>query len=514
MKRSVWCASAAAVAAGMILIAPMSTRAESKLPSGISAAGISLEGMTEGEAGKKISDYVEKQLDQALTLSIEGSETKASADALGILWENKEAIKDGIHAAKPAGSLIKRYMKTKDLSVSPVELLVELDMDGERLTAFIHENCPDAVPDAADASICRKDGNFIVTPSVTGKTVDAENTKKNLNEAINTGLEDSLKLQVAVEAREPRIKTEDLSSIKDVLGTYSTDFKTSGAARSTNLAVGTAKINGHVLLPGEVLSGYECMHPFTLENGYKTAGAYENGRSVDSIGGGVCQIATTLYNAALQAELDIVQRQNHSMLVSYVKPSMDAAIAGTYKDIKVGNPYDTALYVEGYTSGKTLTFTIYGKETRPSNRTVKYESETLQTIDAGPPIETVDPSLQPGQRVRVESGHTGLKSKLYKCVYVDGELKEKTLLNTDSYKASKAVYRVGPEAPPQETAVSVPPAGTESAAAEPSAPTVSEGQTEEFQQTGPGASAGPGMTPQGPGYEGPSAENVGPGFEP
>ena len=239
--------------------------------------------MTEGEAGKKISDYVEKQLDQALTLSIEGSETKASADALGILWENKEAIKDGIHAAKPAGSLIKRYMKTKDLSVSPVELLVELDMDGERLTAFIHENCPNAVPDAADASISRKDGSFIVTPSVTGKTVDAENTKKNLNEAINTGLEDGLKLQVAVEAREPRIKTEDLSSIKDVLGTYSTDFKTSGAARSTNLAVGTAKINGHVLLPGEVLSGYECMHPFTLENGYKTSGAYENGRSVYSI---------------------------------------------------------------------------------------------------------------------------------------------------------------------------------------------------------------------------------------
>lgn len=84
----------------------------------------------------------------------------------------------------------------------------------------------------------------------------------------------------------------------------------------------------------------------SLENGYKTATAYENGRSVDSIGGGVCQISTTLYNAALYAELEIIQRQNHSMSVSYVKPSMDAAIAGTYKDLKVKNSYDTPIYIE------------------------------------------------------------------------------------------------------------------------------------------------------------------------
>ena len=125
-------------------------------------------------------------------------------------------------------------------------------------------------------------------------------------------------------------------------------------------------------------------------------------------------ILQTLYNAALYAELEIIQRQNHSMSVSYVKPSMDAAIAGTYKDLKVKNPYDTPIYIEGYTQGKTLTFTIYGKETRPSNRTLAFESETLQTVPS-PTQEIQDPSLPAGKRVKVESGHTGLKSKLYKC---------------------------------------------------------------------------------------------------
>ncbi|MBQ5869036.1 MAG: VanW family protein, partial [Lachnospiraceae bacterium] len=239
-------------------------------------------------------------------------------------------------------------------------------------------------------------------------------------------------------------------------------------------------------------------------NGYKTATAYENGRSVDSVGGGVCQIATTLYNAALYAELDIVQRQNHSMTVAYVDHSRDAAIAGTYKDIKISNPYETPIYVEGYTSGKKLTFKIYGQETRPENREVKFESKTLQWISPGDPIEQPDPTLQPGQRVQVQSSHTGIRSELYKCVYVDGALQERTLLNKDSYNASKAIYHVGPALP------------VEPAPAEGNAPTVPEAPTApaapaETQPAGPGAVSGPGAVnpspsvgPAGPGAQAPA----------
>ena len=176
---------------------------------------------------------------------------------------------------------------------------------------------------------------------------------------------------------------------------------------------------------------------------------------VDSIGGGVCQISTTLYQAALRAELEIVQRQNHSMIVGYVKPSMDAATAGTVKDLKVTNNYSTPIYVEGYTKGRTLTFTIYGKETRPANRTVEFVSETLSTIDPGEPEIKVDNSMAPGTRKQVQSAHTGIKSRLWKVVKVDGTETERTLLHTDTYNASKAIVMVGPEVPasaPVETA--------------------------------------------------------------
>lgn len=519
MKKQVWIAGVAAVlAVGMAALAPVSTRADERIPEGVFAGGISLSGLTKEEAEQKINSFVEEKLNQDIVFVVNGTKAQTEAEELGLSWNNRDEVMEQLKGTELSGNLIKRYMKKKDLETNPMTIDLDLAVDQEQVSAFVAEKCSGMVSKASDASITRKDGKFEITPSVTGMAVDMNATEKALNAALSSEETGAVEVEAVIVTDEPKIKTEDLTAIGDVLGTFSTDFKTSGASRSTNLSVGAGKIDGHVLMPGDVLSGYECMQPFTLANGYKTATAYENGRSVDSIGGGVCQIATTLYNASLNAELEIVQRQNHSMSVGYVKPSMDAAIAGTYKDIKVKNPYDTPIYVEGRTSGKTLTFTIYGKETRPKNRTVKYESETLSTFGAGDPVEQVDPSLAPGQRVRVEAGHTGMKSRLFKCVYIDGELKERTLLHTDTYNASKAIFRVGPAAP---AVVETPPAenvpgGTAGETPvpapqpeQPAEPAPQPGSSE--YGPGMGNPAGPGAdAPAGPGEAGPGAPN-GPG---
>lgn len=496
MKKSVWFAGMTAVAAaGLILMAPLPTRAEETIPEGVYVGEFSLAGLTEDEAEKKINEYVDGKLNQDIALMVDGTEVTTSAEELGLSWSNQDAVSEAVKGTEIKGNLVKRYMKKKDLEMNPVKIDLEMNLDQERVSAFVDEKCVDFMTQAKDAVITKTDGKFVITPSESGKTVDVEATKKALNEALNSDSEGTITVTAVVTEQEPNITTEELAAIQDVLGTFSTDFSSSGASRSTNLQVGSGKINGHVLMPGEVLSGYECMHPFTTANGYRTAIAYENGRSVDSIGGGVCQISTTLYNAALLAELDIVQRQNHSMTVGYVKPSMDAAIAGTYKDLKIKNPYDTPIYVEGYTSGRTLTFTIYGKETRPANRTIAFESETLQRMDPGAPMEQVDNSLAPGQRIKVQSGHTGLRSKLYKCVYVDGKLQDRTLLNNDTYNPSKAIYRVGP------AAAAVAPVPTEPVETQPETAAPVETQPETV-PAGPGFVDGPGADPapaEGPG---------------
>lgn len=496
MKKRIWMTGCCAIMLGLALFRPVDGQA-AVVPEGLYVGGQALGGMETEEAKKAIEAYVSQMAEQTVTLNVGENSVETTADQLGFHWENTDVVEDTILEYQ-SGDIITRYLRQKDLEKDPVDVELDLKIDGAAVENFVNTQCAPFVQEAVDASIVRENGQFVVTPSQDGLTVDMSATAARLNEALGNGLEEPISVDAVVVESKPEKTTEMLSSIQDVLGTFSTDFSSSGAARVKNLQVGSGKINGAVLMPGETLSGYESMHPFTKANGYAAAGAYENGQLVDSIGGGVCQIATTLYNASLLAEMEITQRQNHSMTVSYVSPSSDAAIAGTYKDIKITNPYDTPVYIEAGTSGKTLTFTIYGKETRPSNRTIKYVSETLSVTDPGEPITKVDASLQPGARVRVQSGHKGMKSRLWKYVYIDGVETEKTILHTDTYNASKAIYRVGPEAP---APVEETPAETAGQPTE--QPAVSPGEI------GPGGSS-PGPQPENPGPGG-QPENPGPG---
>ncbi len=498
MKKKTLSMSLAAIviAAGIGLLSPTYVKADT-LPDGIYVGEYNLGGMTEEEASQKIQELVNEMENQKITLIVDGQPVETVAKELGFHWSNPEAVSQAASSWQ-GGNLIKRYLNKKDIEQNHVIIPLETALDDGRVAAFVAEKCAQAMVEPKNATIVRDKGAFIVTPSVIGKTVDVAATKQALDAALANGLDEPVTATAVVSEVRPAIAMEDLSTIKDVLGTFSTSFSSSGASRSKNLEVGAGKINGRVLMPGETLSGYECMHPFTLANGYATAAAYENGQVVDSVGGGVCQIATTLYNTVLRAELEVTQRQNHSMVVGYVKPSEDAAIAGTYKDIKFTNNYSTPIYVEGYTSGKTLTFTIYGKETRPANRTFEFVSETLSVTDPGAPKEVVDPAMPPGSRKQVQSAHKGMKSRLWKVVYVDGVEQSREILHTDTYNPSKAIIKVGPAAPavavPSETPgvpVETPPVVTppETAPAETVDPGIGPGQV---QGEGP-AEVGPGV---------------------
>ena len=175
--------------------------------------------------------------------------------------------------------------------------------------------------------------------------------------------------------------------------------------------------------------------------GYKLAGAYENGQTVQSYGGGVCQVSTTLYNAVILAELEITERFSHSMPVDYVELSMDAAIAGDYKDLCFKNNLDTPVYIEGYTVGKDLYFNIYGDETRPKNRVVTYESEVISRQDPGVQfVATGDPV---GHLAVAQGGRVGYQARLWKVVTVDGVEQSREIFNKSTYKFFPKIVNVG-----------------------------------------------------------------------
>ena len=203
-------------------------------------------------------------------------------------------------------------------------------------------------------------------------------------------------------------------------------------------------INGTTVYPGEEFSTYETVSPFSTENGYYMAGSYLNGQVVDSLGGGICQVSTTLYNAVLLAELEVTERHNHSMIVTYVDPSADAAIAeSSGKDFKFVNNTDAPIYIEGYTTDdKQIFFTIYGMETRDSSRQVSYESEVTSRTYPDTEVIYTDPAAPIGS-ISVQSAHVGYKANLWKVVTENGQEISREMVNSSSYKMVPRYATVG-----------------------------------------------------------------------
>ena len=442
MKKNVWIAGMAAIlSAGLVWAAPVFTLADERIPDGVSVGAVSLSGLTEEEAEKQIESYVNEKLNQDITLVVNGTEAKSDAQTLGVAWDNRDEVAKAIQGTELKGNLVKRYMKKKDLEVNPVKIELDLSVDQDKVSTFVSEKCGSAVADAVDATITRKGGKFEITPSKEGLAVDMDATKAALNEALNSENTDAIRVEASVTVKKPKVTEEDLATIKDVLGTFSTSFATSGASRSTNLAVGSGKINGHVLMPGEVLSGYECMHPFSLENGYKTATAYENGRSVDSIGGGVCQPSSTLYLACLNANLEIVERYAHRYPPTYIAKGMDATVSWGTLDYKFRNDTDYPIkIVAAYSKGK-LTMTLYG--TKTDDITVKMTNKVLSST----PWTTVyedDDTLPAGTEEEKVTPYTGYKVETYRNLYDgNGKLISSTFEASSDYKVRNQVIARG-----------------------------------------------------------------------
>lgn len=403
---------------------------------------IAVGGMTEVQANEAVDAYVESLGDTQFTLTVDGKSVTATAADFGVTWSNPVIVKDAADVGK-TGNLIERYKSKKDLEHENLVFDIAYTADREKVKSFLEEHTQDMNQDAVNYGLVRENGGFRITDGQNGVAVDVDRSADEIVSYIeDTWTQTNTSLELAASVVEPEGTKEQLERVKDVLGTYTTDFGTSSAGRAQNVRNGASKINGRVLYPGEQFSVYEAVNPFTAENGYELAGSYENGTTVQTYGGGICQVSTTLYNAVIRAELAINERFCHSMIVSYVQPSMDAAIAGTYKDLKFTNNYDFPVYIEGYTSGMQITFTIYGEETRPAGREVSFESETTSTTEPETKFEAA--ADQPiGYIQQTQSAHTGYTAKLWKIVKENGVEVSREPYNNSTYNASPRIVAVG-----------------------------------------------------------------------
>lgn len=411
---------------------------------GVSIDKLDVSGMTREEALAALESYEKNLGGQSIKLGIGDNVIEAKLSDLGVTFDNEDLVDEAIGVGH-AGNIVKRYKDQKDLQHSGKTFPLSWQTNEDTVRTYVENNCTKYDKKAQNASLTRENGAFNFVAGTEGLELNVDSAVRTISDYLeNSWTSDNTEvLNLETQVTEPEGSAEELANIKDLLGSFTTSFSTSGSNRCKNVSSGASHINGTVLYPGEEFSAYETVSPFTEANGYAMAGSYLNGEVVDSMGGGICQVSTTLYNAVLRAELNVTERSPHSMTVHYVDLSEDAAIAGTYKDFKFVNSTEYPIYIEGYTtSDKKITFNIYGKETRDKNRTISFESQMVSETPATTILQE-DAGQGIGYKAVSSRGSSGYVAELYKIVKVNGVETDRIKVNKSTYKGTNRVVTYG-----------------------------------------------------------------------
>lgn len=411
---------------------------------GIYVDGMDISGLSQEGAKQAVNDRIEAWSETTLTFTgMTGCEFTVSPAELGLKWTNPEIV-DAAANYGSSGNVWQRYRLAKDIEKENINYNITLDFDKQLIADMLEAHTEELNQEEISVQLEKNADSIDVKSGQSGIFVDDNAADVIYKYLVSEWDRADATIEIPCTVTEPLGSNGELTQLTDIIGTYTTEYTKSSASRVKNVENGCRLITGATLYPGEQFSVLEHLVPFNKENGYELAGSYMNGLVVDTFGGGICQVSSTLYNAVLLAELQVDVRTNHSMIVDYVPASGDAAIAeSSGKDFKFTNNKDFPIYIEGITTDeKTITFNIYGVETRPANRVVSFRSEVLERNV--PETESiVQDASQPIGYTSLTSAHAGIKAKYYKIVTVDGVVESEEAINSSSYKMVPRTLVVG-----------------------------------------------------------------------
>lgn len=277
---------------------------------------------------------------------------------------------------------------------------------------------------------------FTIYPEQKGIDFDVESAKTLIQEP-----KEQYEIQLKITNPSKTVKEIGTEAFPDLLGVCKTNYVASNKNRTTNLILAAGKINGTVLLPGEEFSYNNVVGKRTVEAGYKNAATYSNGQVVDDIGGGICQISSTLYDAAVFANMDITVRRNHQFVTSYLPAGKDATVVWGSQDFKFKNSRKYPVRITATVSGGVATVQIWGVK-EDVEYDISIETKQISTIKYTTQY-VEDPSLPAGTQKVSQAGANGRKVQAYKVMKLNGQVVSRTLLSTDTYRAMTRIVRVG-----------------------------------------------------------------------
>ena len=399
-------------------------------------------GLTKAEAKAKLEQNISDEIGKQKVVFTNGDISKEIPyNDLGITYNIDETIDEAFKIGHEEGFFKQYHISKNGMDTSQTFDLIQ-SIDESKINAQL-DICAQAFYVApVNATLKRVNRKFVTTKEVDGASLDKEATKEKLLQAINDIEDEKITVDVVTQPIPAECTVDSLADVQTLVSSFSTSYNNSDLNRNENLKVAAEKIT-RMVLPDEVFYLSNQLEPFTEAEGYKNAGTIVNGKIEDSLGGGICQVASTLYNAVLLTDLEVVYRQNHSLAVSYVPLGRDATYNTGTIDFEFKNNSGHPIFIEGYCENNEVVVNIYGHKNLKSDYTIKFESVVTEQIPAPATKYEEDPTLDEGKEVVEVRALDGKRVSLYKLYYQGDQLVDKVLVNTSYYRPRAAVIKKG-----------------------------------------------------------------------
>ena len=382
--------------------------------------------------------YNEEELDKVLT--------ETSAELPGVVQEYSYSIEGNELIVTPGkdGIVLDKDKMLSEISSEIKELSKSITTErgiavkNEKASAIDVEKIYNEVhSDPQDAYIIEDPFQVVVDKEGIDFAITMDEAK-----ALFAELKDEYVIPLKITKANVTVSSLGSRAFPDELSVFTTRYDAGNVSRTTNLSIACSKLNGYVIQPGEVFSYNKVLGKRSVENGYREAAIYTSNGVENGLGGGICQISSTLYNAVLMANLGIEERHNHSYTTSYSDPGRDATVAYGSLDFKFKNTRKYPVKIEAYIKSGVATIRIYGIKENPDYK-VQVVAKVTSTIPCD--VQRIeDPTLPAGTEKVVTKGTNGCRSVTYKNVYdQSGNLVSSTQISSDYYKTITRVVKVG-----------------------------------------------------------------------
>ena len=412
--------------------------------------GVDVSGLTRTEANNILTQkLVDDKNNINLILVDDDKEWAISGDDLSYIGNTQPTLDEVINYGRKGNIFAKRKVE-KEVEKNGLNINIPYeDMLGgleEKVESIIHEIESSPIP----CGIIFEPENetmFSLGKSVAGKIVDKEMLKKEINTALNNGGQNT----IVIPTREvlPQNDLSDFLNEITLRSSFTTNYEKSSADRKSNIKLALSKFNGLIVEPNEEISFNNITGDRTKDNGYKTAKIIIGGKYVDGVGGGVCQASTTLYNALIRSDIDILQVNHHTLPASYVPLSFDAMVSEGYADLKFKNNLDTPIFIKTICNNSEITVEVYG-EPLEEGLTISTRAELIKVIGHGGDDiikdtngEYEDKVLYKGEYYRLKYPQEGYESKGYIEYYKNGEKVDEKEIRHDKYLPQNGIIVEG-----------------------------------------------------------------------